>query len=143
MESSKYTNHKLIRKEIKREVIPIPEVKVGWIIGKNGCYLKYLMSRTKTSIYFHDNVTEEYGISWKYMSVEGLSRNIDKVKKIVHIRLEKLQLKKNEDTSIVDKIDGSNIYNDSQSESIYDIENQNLEIPIDYYYDHGDTEYLY
>tara|TARA_A100001015_G_scaffold274640_1_gene331196 strand:+ start:63 stop:491 length:429 start_codon:yes stop_codon:yes gene_type:complete len=142
MESSKYINHRLNRKEIKREVIPIPEMKVGWIIGKNGCYLKYLRSRTKTSIYFHDNATEEYGISWKYMSVEGLSRNIDKVKKIVHIRLEKLQLKKPEDTSIVDKIGGFSSSNDSQSESIYDIENQNLVIPFDYYYDHGNTEYL-
>ena len=141
MESSKYTNHKLIRKEIKREVIPIPEMKVGWIIGKNGCYLKYLRSRTKTSIYFYDNVTEEYGISWKYMSVEGLSRNIDKVKKIVHIRLEKLQLKKTEDTSIVDKFSDSNISN-NQGED-YNIKNQNLDIPFDYYYDHGDTEYLY
>ena len=61
---------------------------------KNGCYLKYLTSKTKTNINFHDNVTVEYGVSWKYMSIQGLSRNIDKAKKILHIRLEKLQTKK-------------------------------------------------
>lgn len=71
--------------------LPIPEYKMGWIIGKKGSYINQLAKKSGAEIVVSDNTSKEYGTVWKYVQVTGTGRAVDRAKKLIHIRLERLE----------------------------------------------------
>jgi len=76
--------------EISRS-LPIPEYKIGWIIGKRGSYINQLAKKSGASISISDSSSKEYGTVWKYVQIRGSGRAVDRAKKLLHIRLERLE----------------------------------------------------
>ena len=76
--------------EISRS-LPIPEYKIGWIIGKHGSYINQLAKKSGASISISDSSSKEYGTVWKYVQIRGSGRAVDRAKKLLHIRLERLE----------------------------------------------------
>ena len=76
--------------EISRS-LPIPEYKIGWIIGKRGSYINQLAKKSGASISISETTSKEYGTVWKYVQLRGTGRAIDRAKKLLHIRLERLE----------------------------------------------------
>ena len=73
--------------------LPIPEYKMGWIIGKKGTYINQLAKKSGANITVSDSKSKEYGTVWKYVQITGNLRAIDRAKKLLHIRLERLEPK--------------------------------------------------
>lgn len=71
--------------------LPIPEYKMGWIIGKRGSYINQLAKKAGASITISDSTSREYGTVWKYVQITGSGRAVDRAKKLLHIRLERLE----------------------------------------------------
>ena len=71
--------------------LPIPEYKMGWIIGKRGSYINQLAKKSGASISVSDSTSKEYGAVWKYVQITGSGRAVDRAKKLLHIRLERLE----------------------------------------------------
>ena len=71
--------------------LPIPEYKMGWIIGKRGTYINQLAKKSGASITISDSKSKEYGTVWKYVQITGSGRAVDRAKKLLHIRLERLE----------------------------------------------------
>jgi len=71
--------------------VPIPEYKTGWIIGKRGSYIKQLEKKSGATITISDSTSKEYGTVWKYVQISGSGRAVDRAKKLLHIRLERLE----------------------------------------------------
>lgn len=85
--------------------LPIPEYKMGWVIGKRGSYINQLQIKSGASITISDSVSREYGNVWKYIQISGSGRAVDRAKKLLHIRLERLE-PKNEDAEKADDPEG-------------------------------------
>ena len=71
--------------------LPIPEYKMGWIIGKRGTYINQLAKKSGATITISDSKSKEYGTVWKYVQITGSGRAVDRAKKLLHIRLERLE----------------------------------------------------
>lgn len=71
--------------------LPVPEYKMGWIIGKRGSYINQLAKKSGASISISDSTSKEYGTVWKYVQITGSGRAVDRAKKLLHIRLERLE----------------------------------------------------
>lgn len=71
--------------------LPVPEYKMGWIIGKRGSYINQLAKKSGASISVSDSTSKEYGTVWKYVQITGSGRAVDRAKKLLHIRLERLE----------------------------------------------------
>ena len=71
--------------------LPVPEYKMGWIIGKRGSYINQLAKKSGASISVSDSTSKEYGTVWKYVQLTGSGRAVDRAKKLLHIRLERLE----------------------------------------------------
>ena len=71
--------------------LPVPEYKMGWIIGKRGSYINQLSKKSGASISVSDSTSKEYGTVWKYVQITGSGRAVDRAKKLLHIRLERLE----------------------------------------------------
>lgn len=71
--------------------LPIPEYKMGWIIGKKGTYINQLAKKSGATITISDSKSKEYGTVWKYVQITGTGRAVDRAKKLLHIRLERLE----------------------------------------------------
>lgn len=71
--------------------LPVPEYKMGWIIGKRGSYINQLSKKSGASISVSDSTSKEYGTVWKYIQITGTGRAVDRAKKLLHIRLERLE----------------------------------------------------
>jgi len=71
--------------------IPIPEFKIGWIIGKKGSYIVQLAQKSGAAITVSEGTSKEFGIVWKYVQVSGSRRAVDRAKKLLHIRLERFR----------------------------------------------------
>jgi len=71
--------------------LPIPEYKMGWVIGKRGSYINQLSTKSGASITISDSTSREYGNVWKYIQITGTGRAVDRAKKLLHIRLERLE----------------------------------------------------
>ena len=77
--------------DIITQSIPIPEYKMGWIIGKRGTYINQLAKKSGASLGISDSKSTEYGTVWKYVQITGTGRAVDRAKKLLHIRLERLE----------------------------------------------------
>jgi len=75
-----------------QQSFPIPVHKIGWIIGKRGSYVKQLQQKSGATIVVSNTTSKEYGQVWKYLQIVGTGRSIDRAKKLLHIRLERLEL---------------------------------------------------
>lgn len=62
----------------------------SWIIGKEGSYIHQLEERSKAVVRISDSSSREYGREWKYVQLSGAPRAVDRAKKLLHIRLERL-----------------------------------------------------
>jgi predicted PilT family ATPase len=85
---------KLDRREDFNQItqsLPIPEYKMGWIIGKKGTYINQLAKKSGAAITISDSKSKEYGTVWKYVQITGTGRAVDRAKKLLHIRLERLE----------------------------------------------------
>jgi hypothetical protein len=71
--------------------LPIPEHKMGWMIGKAGSYINQLSVKSGALITISESSSQEYGRVWKYIQIKGTGRAVDKAKKLIHIRLERLE----------------------------------------------------
>jgi polyribonucleotide nucleotidyltransferase len=71
--------------------LPIPEYKIGFIIGKNGTYINQLSKKSGARITISDSKSKEYGTVWKYVQITGSGRAVDRAKKLLHIRLERIE----------------------------------------------------
>jgi len=71
--------------------LPIPEYKMGWIVGKKGSYINQLSRKSGAHISISETSTKEYGIVWKYVQITGTGRSVDRAKKLLHIRLDRLE----------------------------------------------------
>ena len=116
--------------KFSKEVIPIPDWKVGWLIGKNGVYITQLSLDTNTRLRIIRKTSMEFGRNWKYLEIIGTSRNIDSVKKMVHIRMEELQYNNKDNIGIKIK----NYNRIDVNRNVYSIE--------PYYNDHSMTNHL-
>ena len=70
--------------------LPIPEHKIGWIIGKRGSYVKQLEEKSGCSLRISDDTSTEYGIIWRYVMMRGTGLALMKCKQLIQLRLEKL-----------------------------------------------------
>lgn len=82
--------------------LPIPEYKMGWVIGKRGSYINQLSTKSGASITISDSTSREYGNVWKYIQITGTGRAVDRAKKLLHIRLERLEPRADESKKDLD-----------------------------------------
>eukprot|EP01039_Chlorochromonas_danica_P006722 gene6721-7431_t len=83
--------------------LPIPEHKVGWIVGKKGSYITQLCSKSGATISISESTSREFGMVWKYVQITGTGRAVDRAKKLLHIRLDRMEPRfANQDTNTVD-----------------------------------------
>ena len=78
------------------DVLPIPNVNVGWVKGKKNSYLNQLSMKTNTRIYFKSGTSLNFGRCWRYLVIEGIPKNVMNAKKLIHLRLDKLHSIKRE-----------------------------------------------
>ena len=71
--------------------LPVPEYKMGWIVGKRGSYINQLSKKSGAQITISESTSKEYGTVWKYVQITGTGRAVDRAKKLLHIRLERLE----------------------------------------------------
>ena len=76
---------------VYQQSIPIPANKVAWIIGKHGSYVKQLQQKSGATIVVSTTTSKEYGRVWRYVQITGTGRALDRAKKLLHIRLERLE----------------------------------------------------
>lgn len=81
------------RPEEITQSLPIPEEKIGWIVGKKGSFINYLSKKSHAMITISETSSKEYGLVWKYVQLTGTGRAVDRAKKLIHIRLELLDQK--------------------------------------------------
>jgi predicted PilT family ATPase len=80
-----------------RQSLPIPEYKMGWIIGKRGTYIAQLSKKSGATITISDSVQKEYGTIWKNVILSGSEQSVERAKKLFHIRLERFVARENTD----------------------------------------------
>lgn len=71
--------------------LPVPEYKMGWIVGKKGSYINQLSKKSGAHFSISESTSTEFGTVWKYVQISGTGRAIDRAKKLLHIRLERLE----------------------------------------------------
>ena len=71
--------------------MPIPADRVGWIIGKQGVYIQGLSQRSGCAISVSDSPSKEFGREWNYIHLQGTTRNVDRAKKLIYMRLEQFR----------------------------------------------------
>lgn len=81
------------RPEEITQSLPIPEHKMGWIVGKKGSYITQLCRKSGAHITISESTSKEYGMVWKYVQITGTGRSVDRAKKLLHIRLDRLEPK--------------------------------------------------
>ncbi len=77
------------RPDVIQQSIPVPFYKIGWIVGKRGSYINQLCRKSGATIVISDSESREYGTTWKYVMISGSGREVDRAKKLLHIRLER------------------------------------------------------
>jgi predicted PilT family ATPase len=83
-------NSKRLVEEIHQS-IPVPDYKIGWIIGKQGSYINQMIKKSGASITISESTSQEFGRVWRYVHIKGGGRAVDRAKKLLHIRLERLE----------------------------------------------------
>ena len=102
--------------DVITQSLPIPEYKMGWIIGKRGTYINQLAKKSGASITISDSKSKEYGTVWKYVQITGSGRDVDRAKKLLHIRLERLEPRDDVLHTEKDETDFDDLDNESQNE---------------------------
>ena len=51
--------------------LPLPEYKVGWVIGKRGSYIKQLEKKSGALISISETTTFEHDLVWKFVHISG------------------------------------------------------------------------
>ena len=69
--------------------VPIPANAVGWVMGKGGTHINAMQKQSGCTLRLQDNVWKDFGREWKYISLKGSGRNVDKAKKLIYLSLEK------------------------------------------------------
>lgn len=85
----KHFRDKNSRPDVIQQAIPIPFYKVGWVVGRQGSYITQLCRKSGATITISDTESREFGTTWKYVMMYGTGREIDRAKKLLHIRLER------------------------------------------------------
>merc|ERR1712216_677964 len=69
--------------------VPIPANAVGWVMGKNGANINKMQKQSGCVLRLQDNEWKDFGRMWKYISLRGSGRNVDRAKKLIYLSLEK------------------------------------------------------
>ncbi|KAJ1395474.1 hypothetical protein B484DRAFT_459025 [Ochromonadaceae sp. CCMP2298] len=77
------------RPDVIQQAMPVPFYKIGWIVGRRGSYITQLTRKSGANISISDSESREYGTVWKYIMIAGTGREVDRAKKLLHIRLER------------------------------------------------------
>jgi len=85
----KHSRDRNSRPDVIQQAIPIPFYKVGWVVGRKGSYIAQLCMKSGATVTISDTESREFGTTWKYVMMYGTGREIDKAKKLLHIRLER------------------------------------------------------
>jgi KH domain len=70
--------------------LPIPQRAIGWLLGKEHSYLHQLIKESGAEIVLQDSASAEFGTAWRYLNLTGSGRAIDRAKKLIYIRLHRL-----------------------------------------------------
>eukprot|EP01036_Dinobryon_divergens_P025993 gene25993-34593_t len=95
--SGDYKHHPRVEDRVQHsenevvQSLPIPEYKMGWIVGKGGSYINQLSRKSGATLTISESTSKEYGFVWKYVQIKGTGRAVDRAKKLLHIRLERLE----------------------------------------------------
>ena len=76
-----------------------------WIIGKKGSYINQMIKKSGAYITISESSSQEFGRVWRYVHIKGGGRAVDKAKKLLHIRLERLEPRGPTETSMEGNID--------------------------------------
>lgn len=87
--STKLPRSSFERPDLIEQAIPIPFYKIGWIVGKKGSYINQLCRKSGATVTVSESESREYGTTWKYVMVHGTGREVDRAKKLLHIRLDR------------------------------------------------------
>mmetsp|Transcript_108246 Transcript_108246/g.305092 ORF Transcript_108246/g.305092 Transcript_108246/m.305092 type:complete len:117 (-) Transcript_108246:99-449(-) len=87
--SSGFSSNRVGRPEILKQSMPIPSDRVGWIVGRQGTYINQLCQKSGAHVTVSHSESYEFGIVWKYVMIHGTGREVDRAKKLLHIRLER------------------------------------------------------
>merc|ERR1712139_299610 len=67
------------------------QIPTRWIIGKQGSYINQMIKKSGASITISESTSQEFGRVWRYVHIKGGGRAVDRAKKLLHIRLERLE----------------------------------------------------
>jgi len=76
-------------KTVQTQSMPIPAEKVGWVMGKKGDHINQMQKQSECTLRLQDNEWRDYGRTWKYITITGTGRQIDKARKLIYLSLEK------------------------------------------------------
>ena len=122
--------------------IPIPQYKIGWLIGKNGYSINYIRSKTDTDIVIADDVITKFGNNWKIITVRGSWKGINNALMLIYMRLDEyihipkafIKPNLNNATSRVNSFDHVEMF-----DNYYQINNQNM---AQQYLNHQSQSYI-
>ena len=64
-----------------------------------------MIKKSGAYITISESSSQEFGRVWRYVHIKGGGRAVDKAKKLLHIRLERLEPRDPADTSMEDNVD--------------------------------------
>eukprot|EP00658_Telonema_sp_P-2_P060063 TRINITY_DN49097_c0_g1_i2.p2 TRINITY_DN49097_c0_g1~~TRINITY_DN49097_c0_g1_i2.p2 ORF type:complete len:164 (+),score=38.59 TRINITY_DN49097_c0_g1_i2:84-575(+) len=71
------------------QAVPIPANAVGWVMGKGGSNINAMQKQSGCSLRLQENEWKDFGRVWKYISLRGSGKNVDRAKKLIYLSLEK------------------------------------------------------
>ena len=66
---------------------PVPSDVVGFVIGRGGHALQAIERGTGAQLKFQNDEKHDFGMTFKYLHMRGLPRQIDRAKRLVMRRL--------------------------------------------------------
>jgi hypothetical protein len=72
---------------------------MGWIIGKAGVNITALSTKSGANISVSDSTNTEFGMKWNYIQITGTGRTVDRAKKLILLRLERLDSTNSHETA--------------------------------------------
>ena len=69
----------------------ILETHLGWASASLGRQVNQMIKKSGASITISESTSQEFGRIWRYVHIKGGGRAVDRAKKLLHIRLERLE----------------------------------------------------
>ncbi|RYH06226.1 hypothetical protein EON65_43150 [archaeon] len=79
-------------------------LQVGWVVGKRGSYINQLSAKSGAQIDISESTSREFGTVWKYIQITGTGREVDRAKKLLHLRIERMEPRAPPDHHVEEKV---------------------------------------